>query len=256
MTPIADPDKYVSDMHHSLVDKMFFTSIINPAVVVDYGCADGELLRAYERMFPSAQLVGYDCDLAMTVKAREQSSEKIIFSDKWSSCTRYLAEVGPESALVLSSVLHEIESYCSSAEKVDFYRRAWYTEFKYVVVRDMMVSESIDRPSSPLDVARARQMLGYGMVREWEEVWGPITGQRSLLHLLLTYRYTDNWTRELRENYLGLTLENFMDSVPSRYRPIYFEHYTLPFVRKSVEQDLGINITDRTHIKAIFERVK
>ena len=257
MSPIVDHDKYVEDMHHSLVDKMFFTSIIDPAVVVDYGCADGALLRAYHQMFPSTTLIGYDIDVAMIVKAVEKSSEKIIFDDNWSTCTAKVAGSGPTSALVLSSVLHEIHSYLSASQTRTFDTRVWSSAFDYVVVRDMMVSKHMDRPSDPVDVARVRQGLGYHITGEWESAWGPITSQLSLLHLLLTYRYKigGNWDRELNENYLGLTVEAFLSRVPTNYRPIHFEHYTLPFLRNSVEQDFGIKITDRTHIKAIFERI-
>jgi hypothetical protein len=244
------------------VDKLFFAGIVDASMIVDYGCADGALLRAYHRMFPSATLIGYDQDPDMISYAQKDikaepsypNLDLIRFTHDWEWVWGETHVWPGKRAVVLSSVLHEIYSYLMPEDIVAFGNSLWNGPFDYVVIRDMMVSETVDRPSNSEDVARVRQVLGQKMVSEWEALWGPITRNRSLLHLLLTYRYTDNWTREIQENYLPFNLEGFMSDIPKYYRPIYFEHYTLPFVRETVKSDLDITITDRTHVKIVFER--
>ena len=46
------------------------------------------------------------------------------------------------------------------------------------------------------------------------------------------------------------------DKVDTFYAPIYFEHYTLPFIRDRVKRDFGIELTDPTHVKMILERTR
>ncbi len=256
MSPIKDVSVYLSDMQHSLVDKLFFAGVIHPNMLVDYGCADGALLRAYNRMFPSTELIGYDHDIAMTVQARDESPEKIKYWTNWADVSIQAEKYGGDVALNLSSVLHEIYSYQSEEDIEYFYEEVFASPFKFVVVRDMMVSESIIRAADPLDVAKVYQFLGSWKVKQWESKWGPITQQKSLVHLLLTYTYVDNWKREMAEDYLPIPVEHFMETVPRNYRPIHFEHYTLPYLRRRVMSDMGISLSDRTHVKIIFERVR
>jgi hypothetical protein len=74
------------------------------------------------------------------------------------------------------------------------------------------------------------------------------------VHFLLTYRYSGtSWSREVRENYLPTSYEEFMSSVPNEYFPVFKETFTLPFLRRRVKADFGIDLADRTHMKLVLE---
>ena len=58
---IADRQLYTENMRKSLMDKAFFIDKIDAKHFVDFGCADGSLLKFLKTIFPnSANYVGYD----------------------------------------------------------------------------------------------------------------------------------------------------------------------------------------------------
>ena len=128
------------------------------------------------------------------------------------------------------------------------------SDFDYIVIRDMMPNKALSRPSNPLMVARIRQMQSEKKLMEWENRWGSLNGQWSLLHFLLTYQYEDNWERELNENYFPLYVESLMQMIPEHYQPIYIDHFTLPWTKKCIREDFGFDIHDPTHLKLILEK--
>ena len=75
-----------------------------------------------------------------------------------------------------------------------------------------------------------------------------------MIHYLLKYSYTHNWEREVRENYLGLSVEDLMKLIPNDYRVTYQEHYTLPYVAWQVKKDFGIDLRPPKHIKIVLEK--
>ena len=260
-TPISNPDTYLDDMKHSVVDKLFFAAIVQPDIIVDYGCADGAVLRSYRRMFPDTDLIGYDISKDMIRRARntpkDAGTRDIIFTDDWSNVQNSIKIGNYKSpAILLSSVFHEARTYLTDKQFNDFWKLRTFNHgiFRYVIIRDMMVSRDTHKQSDPLTVARIRSTYSKDLILDWEDVWGSINDHHSLIHFLLTYRYKENWYRELNEDYLPVDCENFMAMLPDSYRMVYFDHYVLPFLRERVREDFEIDLTDRTHIKIILER--
>lgn len=253
-TPISDPEKYLTEMSKGVFDKLFFAPIIEADAIVDYGCADGTLARAHARMFPAIPVIGFDKDMDMIRKARFETTERnITYTNNWHDVERWACKY-QNPAIILSSVLHEVYSYCDNRERQQFEEIVWYSGFKCIVIRDMMHHRSMIRASRLEDVARARQMIDEMMVDSHEERFGSIEENVSLVHLLLKYRFKENWQREVREDYLAVDVDRLTSSVPNYYEPIYFRHYTLPFVRRKIKEDLGIHFMDRTHVQLIYER--
>ena len=91
-------------------------------------------------------------------------------------------------------------------------------------------------------------------LKDYETVWGKISTQHDLVHYLLKYRYTENWEREVRENYVPITLEQLLDIIPDSYEIAYCNHYTLPYTAWQIKNDFGIELTTPTHIKLILRR--
>lgn len=241
---------YRKKMMKSMVDKIYFIDKVEAEVFVDYGCADGAMLHIMQG-FSGHELVGFDISEDMLELARKENPD-ILFSSNWEDIMN--AKKGKTSALVLSSVIHEVYHYGSASEIMEFWDRVWNSGFDYVVIRDMMVSRSTSRISNPLSVARIRQCYDSNKISEWEANWGSLHENWSLTHFLLTYQYQDNWARELKENYLPNSLEDFMPLIPKMYVPTYFEHYTLPYTRMCIERDFGIQLQDNTHLKLILQK--
>lgn len=260
---ISDIGRYNAEMAKSLIDKIYFLDKVDASMFVDFGCADGTMLAFVAKLFPDLVLVGYDADEAMMETARSVHGEdRIVFTSDWAIVEKMRREhtaSGGKTCLVLSSVIHEMHSYMEDEALNEAFAKIWGDGgegFDYVAVRDMMVSRAASRAADPLAVARIRQVFGSrnrGKLEQWEARWGSLIENWSLIHFLLTYRYIHNWDREVRENYLPVNTEDFLASVPANMVPIYMDHFTLPFLRRRVAEDFGLDIPDATHLKVVFE---
>lgn len=250
-TNIPSWEHYTLEMRKSLIDKLFFLDKVNTHTLLDFGCADGTLLNAVSCLFPNYLLLGYDVSRPM-IQMAEKLHPHIKFGRDWEALISYINPT--KTTLILSSIIHEIYAYSNPAELKQFWKRVWETGFKTIVLRDMMVSKVVSRPSDPLAVAKVRQCHPAKQLIEWETQWGPLEDNWSLVHFLLTYRYQKNWEWEYKENYLPIPVESFLASIPTTYSPIFFDHFTLPFIRGSIYKHFKIDLNDRTHMKLIVEK--
>lgn len=251
--PIKDIAKYNKGMRQSLIDKTYFLDKVDAEVFVDFGCADGVLLQYMNNLFPENHYIGYDlCDEMIAQAGKRLHDEILLFSDlkKVKECLKTTYK-GKKSCLILSSVIHEVYSY-SNAD--DFWQQIFDLDFDFISIRDMCVSNSCSRPSDPITVARVHQIFDADLIADWESTWGSLDENWSLTHFFLTYRYTDNWDRESRENYLPITKEKLLQIVPNHYYPHFIEHYTLPYLRDQVFNDFQIQLQERTHLKLILRK--
>ena len=117
----------------------------------------------------------------------------------------------------------------------------------------MFVSEKAFKISDKLTVAKVRQQFDYDKIQEFENCIGSIDYNQNLLQFFLTYRYKENWSREVRENYFPHTIEEFLSKIPDHYEVVYFEHYALPFVKDQVQKDFNVQLVDFTHGKILLK---
>jgi len=250
---IPDLEGYNLRMERSIIDKIYFMDkVFGADTIVDFGCADGALIANLHRLFPDVRYAGFDISPEMLARAKDKVPAGTLLTSDWAEIQAFIA--GHASAIVLSSVIHEVYSYGSADDVQEFWGRVWNSGFAYVAMRELAVSKTASRPSDPIAVARIRQIEDPERLSQWEARWGSLSENWSLVHFLLTYRYKDNWAREMRENYLPLSVEEILALAPRAYFPTHFEHYTLPFLRRAVEQDFGFPLSERTHLKLIFER--
>ena len=255
-THIPDIEHYNQEMAKSMIDKIYFMDKVDADVFIDFGCADGTLIKTLSNLFPQHTYIGYDISEQMIDIAKSNvPNPRCHFASDWDNIIESLSTThqNQKTCLILSSIIHEIYSYLNPEEIKKFWSRVWDTNFNYIVIRDMMVSKTVSRPSDPLAVARIKQVFDSNKISEWEAQWGSLYENWSLVHFLLTYRYTENWTREVNENYLPVNLETFFSNIPHKYYPMYIEHYTLPFIQSEVEKDFGIQLQDKTHLKFILK---
>ena len=92
-------------------------------------------------------------------------------------------------------------------------------------------------------------------LKDYESVWGKVKSEKELVHYLLKYSYTENWEREVRENYLALTLEEFKKRIPESYQVTYFDHFTLPYIAWQIKNEFGIDFKTPTHLKIILKKI-
>lgn len=253
MSPINDFTCYTTGMQKSLEDKLFWlTPDITDSIdsVVDFGCADGSLLKYVSEKFPGLFLHGYDIDSTMVRKARRNVPQaNIVQGTPGSAPTEH-------TLFNCSSVIHEVYSYGAPIDIEDFWYNMFHAGYEYIAIRDMCVSSATVRPASLLD----KFLIGFAadpdQLNDFVFNWGAINHQDTLIHFLLKYRYTANWQREVQENYLPLTLEELLSHIPANYQIVRSEHYTLPFLKQQVYKDFGIVLTDPTHIKLLLRKDK
>ena len=250
MTPIKNMDVYNAGMRKSMLDKIWWMDKIddNIDVVMDYGCADGALLSMVHEMNSNLMLIGYDFNDDMINLACENVPDGVFASNYGVTCN--IIPEKDKAILVASSVFHEIENYSHNVTME--YERIFNNGYKYVAIRDMFVSEKSYGISDQLIVAKVRQQFSYDKIKEFESYIGSLDYNENLLQFFLTYRYKENWDREVRENYFPHTIEEFLHKIPDWYEVVYFEHYTLPFIREQVWNDFGVQLTDSTHGKILL----
>jgi len=259
-TPISEHALYNQAMKKSLIDKIYFMDKVDADVFIDIGCADGVLVKFLARNFNQHEYIGYDNDPEMIKLACEGYSwpdeQNVAFVSSQDLLNMMVVEAknkGKRICVILSSMIHEVYSYSRDVSKF------FDIVFKdispdCVAIRDMAVSDTASRLSDSISVARVRQVFDSRKISKWESQWGSIDENWSLTHFLLTYRYERNWERELKENYLPITKESLLKLIPLEYMPILIEHYTLPYLRREVKKDFGIELQERTHLKLILER--
>jgi SAM-dependent methyltransferase len=251
-------------------------------VFVDFGCADGSMIRLLSQLFPDNFYIGYDYDKDMISRAKSiGESKNLRFFYDWNKVSSFIGDKREEFrsifgepngngyscsfdmkiCLLLFSVIHEVYSYgpenISKFWEIVFGNQKNVNEriiFNTIVIRDMSVSKKASRQSDPIAVARIRQIFDSYKINQWESQWGSLDENWSLVHFLLTYHYEDNWEREYKENYLPIPMEDLLPKFPVHYFPKHIEHYTLPYIREKVQKDFGIQLQERTHLKLIMER--
>lgn len=251
MEQIKDLEIYNARMAKSMYDKLWFVDKLpdDISMLYDYGCGDGTLLQMAQPFLPNGCLTrGYDNNFDMVVKARRKLGYNISYQP--------LTEVPAGTCLVASSVFHEIYNYSEDIEAE--LQNIFGIGADYIAIRDMYYDNGNvpNRKSMFFQEAAVRRAFqGDKKVQldQFEETWGSIAEEKNLVHFLLKYRYVENWSRELKENYLPYQI---YDIIPDTYQFIYYETYTLPFLKAQIKKDFGVTLEARTHYKMLLKRVK
>ena len=254
MEIIRNYEYYTDGMKRSIRDKLFFLGLIpNITSITDFGCGDGSLLRVVEDEFPNIKLTGVDNDPEMLDIANKTCrTDNFILSSS-------IPPAPPESigsVLVLSSVIHEIYSY---DDPLKFWNQVFNSGYDYISIRDMMVSRNVRGRMELNDVLKVRNNTTQSHLEQFEKIWGSIEERHNFIHYLLKSQFEDspNWDREVRENYLPVTVEALINEIPlEKYRISYFNHFILPYTWEFTMKTKNIDIKDNTHVKILLHRVK
>jgi hypothetical protein len=256
MNDINNYHYYRHEMSKGMEEKLFFLEHVSFNTLLDYGCADGSLIQTISENFGTVPCFGFDFDEKMIQFALSKNIPNTYFSNNLNELTQLIQSQGVENNLVLcSSLIHEVYSYGNEQSIKDFWNYLFSGFFKYIVIRDMSLSKSVLKQKTTLDdLKKIRLNANPKHYDEFVEQWGSLNERLNFIHYLMKYRYIDNWSREVLENYFPLTMEDYIHLIPSAYKIIFKEHQSLPFIKHQIEKDFGIHINDKTHLKLILER--
>ena len=239
-------------------DKLFFLPKLDELgelktikTVVDFGCADGEMFKYLPAHW---KRIGVDNSPQMREAAKKNYPDAIYVSSL--SEANVLKE--GKTLLIMSSVLHEIYSYCSKKEIDDVWTGVQNGAYDYIAVRDMCPSETGERlaDADALDktIASDEKELFIDFRNQFLKGKETLT-RNDVVHFLLKYRYKENWERERDENYFSFTQKELLKRIHLDDKEIiYMEHFVLPYIRETVNTDIGYEIKDATHIKLLTRR--
>jgi SAM-dependent methyltransferase len=257
MTKISNLTQYLMDMDKSLFDKLFFIGKVKANTYIDYGCGNGSITEFMLNNFKNYNYLCYDFnqDIVNLLKNKfiNFNNEIINVTDTKEDLIYFFKQNlkyrSGNTCLILSSVLHEIYNYDNPS---DFWSLIRELKPKYIAIRDMIPSLSIDKVSDPEDVRKVQYRFSKAYIESFESFNGKIANNKNLIHFLLKSEYKDNWPREVRENYFILNKETLYETLPYIYEIIYEEHYVLPYFKERCKM-LGVDIKDNTHLKMILK---
>ena len=285
---IKDKAGYNEKMRLGIIDKAWFISEYagwnNIRTIVDFGCADGALIQVLKICMPEKEFIGVDnSDFMRDVFSKNTGCR--VFESLDDLLNNYPLELD-KTALILGSVIHEVYSYSPEEEEI---ARFWdnVKKFKVVAIREMLL------PSDGVVCASewVRKNVRNNWDREYEKqlvdherIWGRIDAPigtaigpngtkydvtdemdtqemefipalKSFMKLMLSFTYTKNWERELLEDYLPLSKEDYEQIADDMGMKIKFEWVGSYGYFKAIYP--GLKYWDEvpdTHIRLLLER--
>ncbi len=245
-------NSYIRNLEFSMRDKLFFLKhidITEYSLIVEFGCANGRLLRRIEPVISLEQtkLIGFDINEEIIEIAKNISPE-ITYTTSWDDVVKEVEKTTKKSLIIFSSVWHEINpSYYSKIFQE-------MKRFDTIVIRDMkapiMGSEPIDAPTRE----RIAHRVAPWQLEEFESKWGRIDNKEKLYHFFLMYTYLDNWDNEIKEDYFSTPWEEISWSLEDDYDVIFSSSYTLEYKKNEIERIFGHQMKDITHHQVIYEK--
>lgn len=255
--PISNLQSYIDGMGKTMQDKLFFADLVNFDVIVDFGCADGTFLEHILKINPNVRIIGYDLDETMLSQARSRLGRRALLTSNWEEVENELIRY-KSPLLNLSSVIHEVYSYSHPKVVSEFWsNQVFGGDFMYITIRDMMPSVNLGKEEITQfkdDVRKVKMKTDRYYLSSFEDRWGTIADNyRTFIHYLLKYKYTDNWDREVNEDYLPVSLETVKTKIPNNYKIVYEKDFLLPFLKEQVKRDFNVDLTHSTHTKMIIK---
>lgn len=252
-----DLNGYIKRMEYSMHEKMFFVDKLDLNeydLIVDFGCANGDLLRKLRAHRPVGVSWGFDISAEMIKIAKASNTDNQNFFTTDIGQIKSILGRYKKSLVIFSSVLHEIEQASDRRVALEV-----MSLVDTVVIRDMYfphlpsylqeripaeVLTSIFSKTSPYMIYSFQMWHG-----NFEDV------NRNFYHFLLKYTYVDNWETEVQEDYFSTPWEMYISELSKK--GIYVSHdyiYTLPYKQTQVLKDFGYEMKLPTHRNLILRR--
>ena len=252
MRKMKDLNGYIKKLEKGMEDKLYFLKhidITEYSLIVEFGCANGRLLRRIEPVTDKSYttLVGYDINDDI-IDIAKHNSPQMTFTSHWEEVVALVNQTKGKSLIVFSSVWHEIDPK---------YNEWLFTEMKRfttIVIRDMKApicgAEPIDAPTRD----RIAMRVPKWQFDEFEEKWGRIDNKKTLYRFLLMYTYLDNWENEIQEDYFSTPWVEINWALEDEYDVIYLNSYTLESKKEETEKMFKHTMRDITHHQVIYTK--
>lgn len=261
---MRDNGIYTSEMMKSVWDKAFFMDKI-PGVkcVVDFGCADGAMIRMLAPMFPDITFFGYDYDVDMITRANAACDyDNVAFYDhaEFPNMIQLIKDCwsGDSICINFSSVLHEVFSFGETGKEV-INMLVSELQPKYITIRDMYYHGGPYARDLRMADVMIKNKIEEKYCDDFVKEYGAFAGPRSTTHFLMKYQWKDNgWEEEMEEDYYSWNVEDLikiLNNDKSIYDVVFETHYQLPYLREKWFKEYGFMVPDaHTHAQFILRR--
>ncbi len=253
MHNIVNPEIYLSRMSKPLAEKLKIVHFLpeNPLEVLDVGCADGVVTIEMARMFPETHFHGIDINPEFISIARDHSAglHNVTFETVY--LRNLLAREQKYDAVTFCSVLHEFASYgegLTSVVKALADAHELLKKKGRIVIRDMIFSEYKRNTDfgmkSVIEKIYAKKGL-VELIADFETYFGKLNDIYTINHFLLKYKYSDNWDREGKENYVPVTFDQY-EQIFSLLgmKVLYKNSQLLPYFEQTWIEDFGFTLQE------------
>ena len=265
-----DYDIYTTEMSKSVWDKAFFMDKI-PGVkcVIDFGCADGAMIRYLAPLFPDIYFIGYDINNALITRGQNAvpfySNVHFYYKHPHNSLDAFISITkdkfkSDEICINFSSVLHEVFSSTGGTEDIEHLVKT--LQPKYITIRDMYCDDPVDFTTGGSEIASILDMMvrNYGTriadkFTEYSNKYGALKDWRDFTHLLMKVQWVNNgWEDEMKEDYFSWTLDKLYPIIGA-YSPCFEARYQLPYLSEKWKKEYGwYNPDIHTHAQFILRR--
>lgn len=241
--------EYYKAMGANIAEKIDFVidelKVNRYKVVIDFGCADGQVLRALAPLFPYITFIGYDINKSViknNIKLNSIDNIKYAYNMK---DIEYPSEL---TMIMFSSVLHEVFTFSNHFEisKILMYLK----DVKAIAVRDMFFHKKENAPETYRDDSDTFKIFkNYHKMNIDENI-----GAEKIVEYLLKRRYLTNFDEEIKEKYFSVPWKELKYTFESQgFRQIYVNEYMNEFLLSKIPE---LNqYTHFTHCKTIYKKV-
>ncbi len=248
MDNIQNFETYLSRMSKPLQEKLKVAKYISQRAksVLDVGCADGTVTLALADMFPEVNIVGIDLNSEFIDIANRRVEQRTNVKFECVYLREQLAMEERFDVVLFCSVLHEFYSYgegISSVVKALSDARELLNPGGEVIIRDMLLYEYAEMSqlwlSEILKKVITEKMTP--LVDDFEKYFGKMDSTKQVNHFLLKYMYTDNWQREVKENYVPVSFEKYDQIFSVLGMMVSFQRSsTIPYLKNKWKEDFGL----------------
>ena len=262
MEEIKDYSIYLKRMSSVEDEKMFWFEQVADSVdtIIDFGASDGTLIDWIQaRKKKEYHFIAVENDAQFQSMLKLKGIETI-------------AEINQikkgkidwdRTAIVLSSVIHEIFSYLHYGEAMHLLVQIKSLGAKYLCIRDM-VFDLCEKDSFHIaDQITINQFCDQMKKSQYQKAfesycgyWGAVGNAYQIKHFLMKYKYQENWDRELKEWYLPLSSQEYCAIFAGDgYQIDFCNVYTNSYLKQIIGEDFAIDLTYPTHIQLITKKV-
>ena len=244
---INNNEVYVQRMALGMEDKLFYLNEIGDEItaVVDFGCANAAMGLALATYRPDLAYIGVDNNPEFLIQAQKNVPTGYFVGsiDEVQECLDAIGIFRADTALVLSSVLHEVFTYDKQPEQI--MNSLLSFGFGYIVIRDMGLADYKTK-ELPVPLVGAWIAESDGRIDTFKNF-------ADYYQYWLKYDYDENWDREYNENYFAVTVaavEAFLSL--GSYDICFKDTFVLQYIREKVKRDFGFDpFLHNTHYKVI-----